>query len=103
MRGQEMLVIIVERHLGREVVKEARAAGAQGATVIHGRGTGDIDIEAAFDVKYEPEKDLVLMVVAEAASQKIAGHLAAVFDFSEPDTGIVFRLPVLQTSGVYQP
>ena len=57
------LYVIVDRHLGHRAVEIAQANGAKGATLVHGRGSGEKVKSILLNMNIEPEKDIVIMLV----------------------------------------
>ena len=100
--GKEMLMVIVDRDTSDEVIEVARQAGAQGATVLHGRGTGHEDKLSAFHIHVEPQKELVMMAVEADQVDSISQAIAEALDFNQPGTGILFILPINETTGLYE-
>lgn len=99
---KEMLMVIVDRDSSDEVIEVARQAGAKGATVLHGRGTGQEDKLSAFHIHVEPQKEVVIMAVEADQVDTISQAVAEALDFSEPGTGILFSLPINETTGLYE-
>lgn len=65
------LYVIVDRHLGQKAIHIAQEHGARGATVIHGRGSGEtVKSKLFLSMNIEPEKDLVIMLVKKDLAQK---------------------------------
>ena len=67
----DLIVTIVGRGENTKIVKAARAAGAQGATIIPGRGTGVHEQRKLLGIAIEPEKDVVLIVVKREISEQV--------------------------------
>ena len=65
------LYVIVDRHQGQKAIHIAQDHGARGATVIHGRGSGEaVKSKLFLSMNIEPEKDLVIMLVKKRPSRK---------------------------------
>ena len=62
MTKASLIVIIVRKGWGSTVLEASVQAGAQGATVLFGRGAGKNEQEKIFGVSIEPEKEIVLTV-----------------------------------------
>ena len=52
----EVILCIVNNGFSEAVMDAARAAGAQGGTVIHARGTANKEAEQFFNISIQPEK-----------------------------------------------
>lgn len=91
-----ILAIANEGHID-DVMDAARAAGARGGTVLHGKGTASS--AKFFNVSIADEKE-VIMIVAQS-SQK-AEIMKSIIRSAGPDTparAIVFSLPVTSVGG----
>lgn len=97
-----MLTAIVDREIGRDVLKVARQKGAVGATSLHGRGGLEMaDVDNALHVPIDPQKDIVVMVVPESQAVTISKSICQALDFEKPGTGIIFGAEVNQATGLY--
>lgn len=100
--GFEMITIIVDNGRADDVIDAAREAGATGATVLHGRGSGAEKKERFFNLDIEPEKEVVLIVVENSQAGTIIAKIEQVIDFSMPNSGILFSLRADEVSGLYR-
>jgi hypothetical protein len=77
----------------------ARAAGARGGTVLHGKGTGSKDAEKFLNVSIASEKEVV-MIVAKATEK--AAIMKSIVTEAGPGTeagAVVMSLPVSEVAG----
>ncbi|HHW75354.1 MAG TPA: P-II family nitrogen regulator [Firmicutes bacterium] len=95
------IVIIVDRGRSMDCIKAARDAGAGGGTLIHGRGAG-IPTEFYFPLVIEPQKDIVMIITTKDKAASIRDRISAELDLEKPGSGIIFTLPVLRTSGLFE-
>lgn len=102
LHSYQLVVTIVDRDLGDEVVKRARQEGAQGATIIHGRGLGSEKASQIFNITIEPEKELVLMIVESAKVADIIEKLSSALEIDQPGKGIIFSVAVNNATGLFQ-
>lgn len=89
-----LITCVVQRGLGDTVVKAASGAGAQGATVYFGRGTGVRERLGILGLAVEVEKEIVNVLVAE---DQVEGVFRAIFTAAKLDTpgmGIMYTTPV---------
>ena len=89
-----LVTCVVQRGLGDAVVKAASGAGAQGATVYFGRGTGVRERLGILGLAVEVEKEIVNILVAE---DQVEGVFRAIFTAAKLDTpgmGILYTTPV---------
>ena len=73
-----------------------------GGTIIHGHGAGRSVIDAAFPISIEPEKDIVMQVVLTEQVPKIRQTLINNLKLNEPNSGILFVLPVSRATGLFE-
>ncbi|HSK67797.1 MAG TPA: hypothetical protein VLA21_00885, partial [Candidatus Limnocylindria bacterium] len=95
------LPAVVERGLGHECMKAARAAGAAGGTILQGHGAG-VPRDYFFPLNWEPQKDLVMMVVPEGIAAAVASAVAGALRTEHTGMGLVFALPVTRSIGLYE-
>lgn len=95
------LMTVVEKGQGADCMAIARAAGAQGGTIIRARGAG-VPKEFYFPLVIEPQKDLVLIVTQSSLSRSIKRAIFSGMGLHRPGSGIIFALPVLNTIGLYE-
>ena len=62
--GNELIVTIVKRGWSHTVVDAARKAGAEGATILFGRGSGINEVKTLLGITIEPERDYFTVVGA---------------------------------------
>ena len=89
-----LITCVVQRGLGDDVVKAASGAGAQGATVYFGRGTGVRERLGILGLAVEVEKEIVNILVAQ---DQVEGVFRAIFTAAKLDTpgmGIMYTTPV---------
>jgi len=98
----ELIITIVNKGWSERVIKESRNAGAQGATVLHARGSGLHDITSFLGIAIEPEKELVLNVVPRAKSEKIVEVISNAINLKAPGTGISMILPLRGVTGLFK-
>jgi len=83
-----------------KVVDAAKKAGATGATILPGRGTGCHEAKTFFGLTLEPQSDIIMMLVEEQLVQGILAAIAEAGEFTRPGTGMAFVLPVEQVIGL---
>lgn len=101
VKDYQLMVTIVDRGIGDEVVKLARQEGGQGATILHGRGLGAEKAAKLFNIQLEPEREIVLMVVESAKVTEITDKIERELNLSAPGKGICFTLDVNSATGMY--
>lgn len=96
----KLLIIIVKKNLSRKVVKACKKAGAEGGTVLHGRGTGTHDTGTIFGVKVEPEKDIILCLIPNKIIDNVFDNVNKAADLNTPGTGIAFLVNSKNICGI---
>ncbi|MCR2043660.1 P-II family nitrogen regulator [Anaerosalibacter massiliensis] len=62
MEEKICIVAIVERGKADKIVDKAKDAGAKGATILYGRGTGESEIQKFLNIHIEASKEIILIV-----------------------------------------
>ncbi len=97
----KLIVLIVKRGLGSRVVTAAKRAGAEGGTIILGRGTANQSIyENLLGITFEPEKDIVLTMVDEALVDNVLKEVNSEYQLNKPGRGIGFVLDIHKSLGI---
>jgi nitrogen regulatory protein PII len=93
-KGFKCILAIVNNGFSEVAMDAAKACGAKGGTILHGRGTISKDAEKFFNISIQPEKEIVMIL---APNNLIDGILKGLYDAvgtSTPARGIAFALPV---------
>ncbi len=96
----QAIITIVDLGKGEEVVELAKRAGARGATILHGRGSGIHDTAKLFNMKIEPEKEIVLVIASEQESSPIIETIASGIAIDKPGHGILFSHKLTEVVGL---
>ena len=94
----ELIVIVANEGRTDQAMNAARAAGATGGTVLHGKGTGSQN-KKFYNVSIAAEKEVILMV---APSDRKAAIMQSVLHHAGPDSdagAVLFSLPVSEVAG----
>ena len=102
MKGtnRELLVIISNQGYNDLVMDAARAAGANGGTVIHARGTGMERSERFLGISLASEKDITFIVARTAQKNAIMKAVMEQAGVGTRAGAVVFSLPVTSTAGL---
>lgn len=95
----ELVVAIANAGTTDIVMNAARAAGARGGTVIHGKGTGSGDAQKFHHISIADEKEVVLIV---AAAEIKSAVMYSILEKAGPGSAagtLVFSLPVSEAAG----
>lgn len=95
------IVTIVERGKANKIVEAAKDAGATGATIFYGRGTGESEVKRFLNVNIEASKEMILILSDKSELRKIVEAMVEAGDLEKPGKGIVFTLPVSNLLGLH--
>ncbi|MCI6291350.1 MAG: P-II family nitrogen regulator [Eubacteriales bacterium] len=96
----ELILAIANEGCTDMVMDAARAAGATGGTVIHGKGVGQENAKKFFNVSIAQEKEVVMIV---AYRPQKAAIMQSILKLAGPDSkagAIVLSLPVSEIAGL---
>ncbi len=97
-----LITCIVQRNIADDIVRAAREAGAQGATVNFARGTGIRERLGIFGVAVEVEKEVINIVVSTDQVDRIFEKMYLAGNLDTPGMGIMFVTP-LDKAATYIP
>ncbi|KAJ52634.1 nitrogen regulatory protein PII [Clostridium tetanomorphum] len=94
------IVTIVERGKANAIVDKAKIAGAKGATIFYGRGTGEDEIKKYFNFHIESSKEAILIISQEEKSKAIIDAIVKAGNLEKPGKGILFTFSLINTIGI---
>lgn len=89
-----LITCIVQRGNADEIVKAAREAGAQGATVYFARGTGVRERLGLLGVAVEVEKEIINVVVASNQVEYVFERMFLAGKLDTPGMGFIYTSPI---------
>ena len=95
----ELILAIANEGHADEVMDAARAAGASGGTILHGKGTGSKNIEKFYKLSIAQEKEILIIVSRADEKAKIMSSILKLAGPETPAGTIVFSLPVSDVAG----
>ena len=95
----EIILAIANEGYTDVVMDAARAAGARGGTVLHGKGTGSKDAEKFFSVSIASEKEVILIVAKSSEKAAIMQSIAEGAGIGTDAGAVVLSLPVTAVAG----
>lgn len=95
------IITIVDKGRSKDCIKSARAAGAKGGTLIHGRGAG-IPTDFYYPLVIEPQKDIVMIITTNDKVSLIRERIFTDLELGKAGNGIIFTLPVSRASGLFE-
>lgn len=99
----ELIVTIVNKGHCGVVMDASSEAGAEGGTIIRGRGSGIHEKAKLFSFTIEPEKEIVFTLVPKQITENVLEAIVKAAKLNEPGNGIAFVLDVEKTAGINHP
>ncbi len=96
----DLIVTIINKGFAEEVVRAARKAGAEGGTIITGRGSGSPENTKLFGVPIEPEKEIVLTLISRNKTEKVLEAISTAAELNNPSNGVAFVLKIEKAVGI---
>ena len=96
----KLLISALKPGMTDRVIDAAKAAGARGATIIPGHGTGGDEAKTFFGLTLETQTDVVLFLLPDTVVDRVMQAISEAGEFEKPGTGIAFVLPVESTAGL---
>ncbi|RYG72530.1 P-II family nitrogen regulator [Lentibacillus lipolyticus] len=96
----DLIITIVNRGDSEQVIDATRKAGAEGGTILHGRGTGVHEKAKLFNIMIEPEKEMVLTLIEKDKTKEVLKTINEDAELKKPGKGIAFVLDVDSTVGI---
>lgn len=95
------IIAIVERGKADKIVNKAKKAGAKGATILYGRGTGQSEALKFFNIYIEASKEIIIILSEREKYQPIYESIIEAGRLKQPGTGIIFTLPISNLVGLH--
>ena len=99
-KGYKCILAIVNNGFSEVAMDAAKACGARGGTILHGRGTISKDAEKFFNISIQPEKEIVMILARNELIDSILKGLYNAIGTSTQAQGIAFALPVDEVIGI---
>ena len=96
----DLIVTIVNKGNCKKVIEASKKAGAEGGTLLFGRGTGIHEHAKLFGITIEPEKEVVLTLIRREICEEVFSAIAVAADLHKPGKGISFILEVERVVGI---
>ncbi len=99
-KGYKCILAIVNNGFSEVAMDAAKACGARGGTVLHGRGTISKEAEKFFNISIQPEKEIVMILAKNELIDSILKGLYNAVGSKTEAQGIAFALPVDEVVGI---
>ncbi len=98
-----MIVAVVNQGYSEEVMNAAKAVGATGGTVIHGRHAGEDEVSALWGIGIHDEKDVVFIIADAESKVSIMQAITTECGINTEAKGIVVSMPLDTVVGLSTP
>jgi nitrogen regulatory protein PII len=102
LKDVALITCIVQRDVANTIIKAAREAGVQGATVHFARGTGIRERLGLLGVAVEVEKEVINIVVSSEQVERVFEKMYLAGNLDTPVMGIMYITP-LEKAATYIP
>ncbi len=99
----DLIVTIVSKGDAGKVVDASKKAGAEGGTILPGRGTGIHEYAKLFGIAIEPEKEIVLTLIAKSKTDQVLNAIVSEVGLHKPGKGIAFVIGLDKVAGINHP
>ncbi len=96
----DLIVTIVNKGGSETIIQASKSAGAEGGTIIFGRGTGIREKKMLWGIPIEPEKDIILTIVPRDKTQAILKAIVEQGDLNKPGAGMAFVVELKTVAGI---
>lgn len=94
-----MIVTVVKKGWAERVVKASRDAGAEGGTILMGRGTGIHEKQSLLGLPIEPEKEIILTIIEQDKVDSVLAAIEKAAELDSPGMGIAFVVNLEKIAG----
>ncbi|MFP4048997.1 MAG: P-II family nitrogen regulator [Desulfovermiculus sp.] len=96
----DLIVTVVNKNSSEPIIKASKNAGAEGGTIVYGRGTGIRENKTLFGIPIEPEKEIILTIVPQDITNQVQEAIIQAGNLDQPGYGILFVLELKQVAGI---
>jgi nitrogen regulatory protein PII len=96
----DLIVTIVNKNMSADILQASKKAGAEGGTIVYGRGTGIHENKSLFGIPIEPEKEIILTIVPQDITDQVQEAIIRAGELDQPGAGILFVLELKQVVGI---
>ena len=97
----DLIITIVNKGRSFDVIEASKEAGAQGGTILHGRGSGVHDTAKLFGIRIEPEKEVILIIAEVTKTDLIVDAISERLNINKPGKGVLFVLDIKRVAGMH--
>lgn len=96
----KLIITIVDKGMAPNVIAASKEGGAEGGTVINGRGSSIYEKGKIFGFPIEPEKEIIMIVVEQEKEKFVIDEITSKLNIKEKGKGITFVLDVENVIGI---
>ena len=96
----KLITAVVQRGKADAPVQAALKAGAQGATIVFGRGQGVRERLGLLGLAVQPEKEVIFIVIEERLLDRVLTAMVRAGNLDQHGIGFVYVTPVERTIGL---
>ncbi|KIL48445.1 P-II family nitrogen regulator [Jeotgalibacillus campisalis] len=96
----QLIITIVNSGESESVIQAAARAGAEGCTILSGRGTGVNERQTFMKFSIDPEKDVILTIVPGSITDQVIEEINEEIQLDQAGKGISFLVDVEKVFGV---
>ncbi|MDD3521072.1 MAG: P-II family nitrogen regulator [Actinomycetota bacterium] len=96
----DLIVTIVKKGLSEKIIEATKKAGAEGGTIIFGRGTGIHEKAKLLGIPIEPEKEIIFTVAKKKITKDVLDSIVSSVNLNKPGTGIAFVIELSKVLGI---
>lgn len=97
----KLIVTIIKKGTASNIVKATRKAGAEGGTILLGKGTAKKSVYLdLLGINFDPEKEIILTICDESKVDDILEAIINEAKLKKPGNGISFVVKINALSGV---
>ena len=86
--------VICNKGFALEIMEKARSLGAEGGTILQGKGTAREEDEVFFGHKLVKEKEILLIIVSSQVEKQVVDGIENMECMKGDGAGIVYALPI---------
>lgn len=99
-KKQKLLISVVKKGLGTNVVEASKKMGCEGGTILPGCGTSTRDHSTFLGLSFNPEKDIIFSVLDEKIAYNALEAITKAAKLDKPGNGIAFILNLNSVTGI---
>jgi len=100
--ANDLIVTIVPKGQAEKILRASKEVGAEGGTILYGRGVGVHETRSILGIPIEPEKEIVLTVIPHSLRDRTVDAILEAGRLDEPGNGIIFALGIDRLAGICQ-